>query len=237
MLAPGLIAAALFAAESAAPSLDEILDRMAETDAARTQATHRITCMRRYVVTNARFNKRAELVVKSVWTNPGYKDFEIVSESGTPVLRKKILYRMLEGEKETAIATRGRTPITRANYDFRLLGAETLNQRPAWVLELKPRFEKRYLLRGRAWVDAADFAVIRMEGTCAKNPSFWTREVRMSLEYTKYGEFWLPVRSRSQTDARLFGVSQVIIDYYDHSVEPATATAQARPADPERARR
>jgi hypothetical protein len=95
---------------------------------------------------------------------------------------------------------------------------------------LKPKFEKRYLIRGKAWVDATDYAVIRMEGTFAKSPSFWAREVKTSLEYTKHGDFWLPVRSRSQTDALLFGSSEVTIEYYDHAVEPATATAQVRAA-------
>jgi hypothetical protein len=225
MLAP-LMAAAVFAAEPATPPLDEIVRRMAETDAARTKAMLRFTCMRRYVITNTRFNKRAEVVVKSLWTNPGYKEFEVVSENGTAALRKRVIYRMMEGEKETAVATRGQTPITPANYDFRLLGTETLNERRAWVLELKPKFDHKYLLRGRAWVDATDYAVIRMEGTFAKNPSFWTREVKTLLEYTKFGEFWLPVRSHSQTDARLFGTSDVSIEYYQHAVEPATAGAQ-----------
>jgi hypothetical protein len=237
MFPPVLFAAALFAAEPAQPSLDEILNRMAETDVVRTKAMRRFTCMRRYVATNLRFNKRAEVVVKSLWTNPGYKEFQIVSEEGTPVLRKKILHRMMEAEKETAVATRGQTPITRANYDFRLLGTEIVNERPTWVLELKPKFEKRYLLRGKAWVDAADYAVIRMQGVFAKNPSFWTREVKTSLEYTKYGDFWLPVRSRSETDAVLFGSSEVTIEYYDHAVEPATATTQARAAHAEPAPR
>ena len=229
MLSPVLMAAALLAAEPAAPSLDEILTRMEETDAVRNRAMRSFTCMRRYVLTNTRFNKRAELVAKSLWTHPGYKDFQVVSENGSAALRKRVLYRMMEGEKETAVATRGQTPITRAHYEFRLLGTETVNQRLTYVLELKPKLELKYLLRGRAWVDAIDYAVIRMEGTFAKNPSFWTREVRTSLEYTKYGDFWLPVRSHSQTDARLFGTSDVTIEYYDHAVEPTAATAQVRP--------
>jgi hypothetical protein len=226
MLSPVLMAAALLAAEPATPSLDEILTRMAETDTARNSAMYRFTCMRRYVATNTRFNKRAEIVVKSLWKHPGYKDFQIVSENGTPTLRKRVIYRMMEGEKETAVATRGQSPISRANYDFRLIGTEMLGERRTYVLELKPKFDHKYLLRGRAWVDASDYAVIRMEGTFAKSPSFWTREVRTLLEYSKFGEFWLPVRSYSQTDARLFGTSDVTIHYYEHSVEPATAAAQ-----------
>jgi hypothetical protein len=233
MLSPLLMAAALFAAEPPGPSLDDIVNRMAETDVVRTKAMRRFTCMRRYVIVNERFNKRAEVVVKSLWTTPGYKEFEIVSETGTPALRKKILYRMMDGEKETAVKTKGQSPITRENYDFRLLGREMVNQRLTYVLELKPRSEKRYLIRGKAWVDAADFAVIRMDGVFAKNPSFWTRDVRTSLEYVKSGEFWLPVRSHSQSDSLLFGTSEVTIEYYDHAVEPTTATAQVRAAPPQ----
>jgi hypothetical protein len=233
MLSPLLMAAALLAAEPATtPTLEEILTRVEETDAARNKAMRRFTCMRRYVITNARFNKRAEVIVKSQWIHPGLKEFQVISESGAASLRKRVLYRMMEGEKETAVATRGQSPITRANYDFRLLGSELLNQRLTYILELKPKLEAKYLLRGRAWVDAADYAVIRMEGTFVKNPSFWTREVRTLLEYAKHGEFWLPVRSHSHTDARLFGASDVTIEYYEHSVEPAAATAAQVHAQP-----
>jgi hypothetical protein len=40
------------------------------------------------------------------------------------------------------------------------------------------------------------------------------------------------VRSHSETDARLFGRSNVSIDYYEHAVEPAAATAQLRNETP-----
>jgi hypothetical protein len=202
---------------------------MQVTDGSRARSLQRYTCLRKYVLTNERFNKRAEVVAKMVWTAPGLKEFTIVSQDGTAALRKMVLNRMMDGEKEASEELRGHTPVTRENYQFRLAGTDHVQDRLCYVLELTPKRESKYLLRGRAWVDAKDFAVIRMEGAFSKNPSFWTRGVTITHEYTKYGDFWLPSSSRSETKARIFGDTEVTIDYSDYRIETGEV-ASSRPA-------
>ena len=66
-----------------------------------------------------------------------------------------------------------------------------------YVLTVEPRTENKLLYRGRIWVDAEDFAVVRIEAAPAKNPSFWTKETKIEQVYAKVGDFWLPLSNQA----------------------------------------
>ena len=95
------------------------------------------------------------------------------------------------------------------------------------VIDLKPRKESKYLIAGHIWVDAEDYAVIRVEGKPAKNPSFWTKSVHVVHEYGKNGPFWFPGSNRSETDARIFGRADLVIEYFDYAVNSSALSASA----------
>jgi len=65
-------------------------------------------------------------------------------------------------------------------------------------------------------VDAEDFAMVRAEGNPAKNPSFWTKSVHFVHTYQKSGAFWFPLATESETEARLFGTTDLTIEYFDY---------------------
>ena len=58
--------------------------------------------------------------------------------------------------------------VTPRNYDFALLGRETIEGHDCYVLQLMPKRQAVELIRGKAWVDAGDFTIRRMEGSPAK---------------------------------------------------------------------
>jgi len=66
--------------------------------------------------------------------------------------------------------------LTLENYRFQLVGYESGPFGAMYVLTVEPRKNEKYLYRGRIWVDADDFAVVRLEAEPAKNPSFWTKK-------------------------------------------------------------
>src|ERR1035437_740546 len=70
---------------------------------------------------------------------------------------------------------------------------------------LMPLSNGPYLVRGRAWIDRNDYAVVRIEGLLAKKPSIWVGSPKITQDYAKQGAFWLPVTSSSITDAPIFG--------------------------------
>ena len=100
------------------------------------------------------------------------------------------------------------------------------------MLEILPKTSYRFLVRGRIWVDAEEYAITRVEGSPAKNPSFWIRDVQIVLRYSRTGPFWLPLRNESRANARILGRSELTIDYYDYVVNGQyhSRTLSMRPA-------
>ena len=93
------------------------------------------------------------------------------------------------------------------------------------VIAVAPKTPNKYLLQGRIWVDADEYAVVRIDGKPAKNPSFWIKSVHFVHNYGKLGSFWFPVSDRSVTDARIFGNTEVTIEYFDYA--PNTPSLKA----------
>ncbi len=79
------------------------------------------------------------------------------------------------------------------------------------------------MMQGRIWVDAEDFAIVRVEATPAKNPSVLIRNTVVVQQYSKQGAFWLPVSNRSETDSMLFGRTEVLVSSSAYEVTEAHA--------------
>src|ERR1700741_3579017 len=189
----------LFAANSALaaddsvtpPAAEEIVPRMAAHDLARQASIEGYAGMRRYVLENHKFNKRAEMLVQVKGDRDGTKHFEVVSEDGWGGARKHVFRKMLESETETSWPEiRGNARLIPENYDFALVGTELVAGRAAYVLEIEPKRNEKYLFQGRIWVDAEDYALVRAEGRPAKKPSFWTKSIHFVQIYQKCGSIW-----------------------------------------------
>jgi hypothetical protein len=136
---------------------------------------------------------------------------------------------MIEAEAESSQkGERKETRIIPENYDFRLVGTEALDGRDSYVLEINPKKPTKFSIRGRIWVDAEDFAIARIEGQPAKNPSFWIRSVQVVQRYARVDQFWLPALNHSVAQARIFGATEVIIEYSDYKTNVREVQARAR---------
>jgi hypothetical protein len=226
------------AAQETPPALDveTVVGRMVRADESRAAALDGYTGLRRYRFENKRVNIRAEILIRLTCTRTGAKTFEVVSGSGSAFVRNRILRKMIEAEIESSQKDeRGQSRILPANYDFRLVGTGRDEGRPCYLLELVPKTKNKFLFHGRVWVDAADYAVTRIEGSPAKNPSFWIKTVKIVHRYSKTGPFWLPETNSSRAEARIFGPTDVTIEYFDYVVAdpdpsiPQAAGMAARP--------
>jgi hypothetical protein len=196
---------------------DDIIARMLYRNSQREKLQGGYNGNRRYVLENAKLNKRAEMLVSVNCDPDGTKHFEVASEQGWTSANKHVLRKMLESESESSRPqVRERTVINHENYSFQLIGDDTLESRPVYIVEVLPKREDKYLFEGRIWVDAEDFALVRAEGKPAKNPSFWIHCVNFVQVYHKAGAFWFPVSTESLTDARIFGKTAVTITYFDY---------------------
>ncbi len=164
-------------------------------------------------------NKSATLLVAMTYHSPDEKNFCILSESGSEFLQGRVLKRLVEAESDATRDEQGRqTAMSPENYEFRLVGDERILGQEFYILEVAPRTKNKFLFRGRIWVEAQDFAVARMEGQPAKNPSWWTKRNIIHMTYEKIGEFWLPERSETNTQVRILGHSVLTIVYGDYEI-------------------
>lgn len=224
-LTPSLIANDLTAGGL---SVDEIVGRMLEMNQARAAALQQYTSERHYIADNPHFSKRAEVAVEEIYVPPGRKDLKIISASGSELVQHKVIDKLIDAEIEAARAeNRDQTFITPENYAFRLIGTEEIDDRFCYVLDVTPRVPKKYLMQGEIWVDASEFAIVRMEGSPAKNPSFWTKKVHFVRRYGKHGRFWLPDSVESESELWIAGKSTLKIEYSEYRI----GTAADEPAD------
>jgi outer membrane lipoprotein-sorting protein len=197
----------------------EVIQRMLEQDKARRSALQQYTSNRKYVADNKKFGKHAEVAVREKYVYPGQKQFETLSESGSDYIRRKVISKLIEAEQDAAQnENRDQTRITPENYKFELLGNEEQEGHSCFLIALIPTHSKKYLIKGRIWVDQEDFAIVRMEGSPAKNPSFWTRKVEFTRRYQKHGPFWLPASIESESEVLIAGKSSLKIEYSDYVI-------------------
>ena len=93
------------------------------------------------------------------------------------------------------------------------MGNTNENGRPLFILQVEPKVSRGLLYRGKIWVDATDYAVVRIEAQPAENPSFWIRSTKNPHVYSKVGDFWLPQRNVSESKIRFGGAATLTIDY------------------------
>jgi len=203
---------------SSLPNAEDIVARMGAHDAQRQLVTEGYKGMRKYVLENEALQKHAEMIVRVNGDPDGTKHFEIVSEEGWKAAHKHVLRKMLDSEAETSRPeARAKARLTTDNYDFQLVGLETVGDRPAYVLELNPKRKEKFLFRGRIWVDTEEYALVRAEGNPAENPSFWTKSTNFVQDYGKNGAAWFPVSTQSVTQVRILGTTYVNIQYFDYT--------------------
>ena len=199
---------------------------MMARDNERQAALYGYTAVRRYVLENQGYHKRAEMLVRMTCLKDGSKHFETLSSTGWGGARKHVFPRLLEAEADASRpGSRERSRITPENYAFEMLGTEHVDGRLVYVIAVEPKTPNKYLLQGRIWVDADEYAIVRIDGKPAKNPSFWIKSVHFVHNYDKLGSFWFPVSDRSVTDARIFGNTEVTIEYFDYA--PNTSSLKA----------
>ena len=207
------------------PTAEEIVARMAAHDLARQASIDGYVGMRRYVLENQKFQKRAEMLVQVQGDRDGAKHFEVVSEDGWKAAHRHVFHKMLESEAETSRPDmRAGARLIPENYDFALIGTELVGGRAAYVLEIRPKRSEKYLFQGRIWVDAEDYALARAEGKPAKKPSFWTKSIHFVQIYQRCGPVWFPLSTQSVTEAHVFGTTDVSIEYFDYAPKVPSRT-------------
>jgi outer membrane lipoprotein-sorting protein len=215
---------------SAPHTAAEVIQRVLEMNEMRAKALERYSSLRTYhLECHCVSHKKADMVVRIDYQAPDKKDFTIVSESGSGTVRDRVFKKLIEAEQESMREENQRqSAISAENYTFQVLDYEKTDTDEFYVLDAQPRNKNKLLFRGHIWVDAKDFAITRIEGEPAVNPSWWTVKTDFKRRYEKIGDFWLPESNESETKVRVFGTAVLSIEYRDYQITPAATVADSQ---------
>lgn len=166
----------------------------------------------------------SDVVAQVSFVPPADKQYVIVkaegNERGAEIVRKVL-------DHEAAMASHWRLhDLSSGNYHFALLGRETIDGRDCYVLQLSPKREAVELVRGKAWVDARNFEVVRIEGETAKSPSIWLKRLTVTLDFGQVNGVWLETSTRAVADVRFAGTH--VLTSRELDVETDALSARAR---------
>ena len=145
----------------------------------------------------------SEVLVQIEFAPPDMKTYKIIRAKGNS-WGEEIVRRVLDEETKSTTNDRN-NEISRANYDFVFLRQQNFGDVPEYVLAIFPKRKDKYLLRGQIWVDANSFHIRRIEGVPAKSPSFWLKNLHITLQFGELGGIWVPVTFDGIATVRLLG--------------------------------
>jgi len=213
-----------YSAQNAPLPVEQVAKKLQERNAQRAAALGQFNGTRVYRMQYRGFpsDRDAEMVVDVTYRAPDSKEFSVVSQKGSKFIIDHVFKKLLEGEQEAANEeNRRNTALSTENYDFTSAGYENTPNGEQYVLNLLPKTRNKYLYRGKIWVDAKDFAVVRIEGEPARNPSFWIKKTEVKPRYIKVGGFWLPAENHTESVIRLGGRAILSIEYKDYRITKA----------------
>jgi hypothetical protein len=191
-------------AEIKSPGLDLILQRLEDIQHQDPAQSRPYEVKREYKMFHG-YDKgpTSEVIVQIDFVPPDKKTYKIIQARGNST-GERLVRELLDRETES-VRKEHSTEISRANYDFVFLRRESLGLAPEYVFAIFPKRKEKYLLRGQIWVDASTFRIRRIEGVPAKSPSFWIKNLHITLQFAELGGMWVPVTFDSVATVRLFG--------------------------------
>ena len=198
---------------------DAIFAKLVEFNRLRESRLQQYSVESTYRVKNEKGEMRAETQAVMRYRSPGNKEFKIIHEKGSGLIRSRVFKPLMDVEVETA-SERNRldSSVTPNNYTLALLGEEEIAGYPCYVLQASPKRADKYLFTGRIWIHSVEFAIVQVEGQPARSPSAWIKRVDFVRRYQKIGEFWLPLKNESITRVRLFGRNTLTTDYDNYEI-------------------
>jgi len=213
------------------PTTAQIIEQMQRHDQRQASTLQSYHGLRHYSVVYRGFARTitANMDVEVSYDAASGKTFRITSQQGSGMLREKVLQRALDSEREASL-NKSSTALNSTNYKFQFVGTDRVGDRQAYILAVEPISPNKYLYKGKIWVDAAEFAVAKMEVQPAKNPSFWISRTLIHHTNQMTNGIWLPVQNRSETKVRIGGTATMSIDYQSYQITAQPDSSTTAPA-------
>ena len=203
---------------------DEVVAKMLERNRLRNEQLQQYSAVRTYEIRNPEGKLAAQAVVRVEYQAPDKKTFNKTSEKGSGIVRHMVFDHLIQSESETSSGREHHdSAITSANYTFTLAGEDDLSPYHCFVVEAAPKRKEKYLFEGKIWIDAEDFAVVKIAGHPAKKPSFWINRAEFVRQYQRIAGFWLPFRDETSVDVKMYGKRIFTIDHQQYVINADSA--------------
>jgi hypothetical protein len=215
---------------SGTPSSDEIIARVETENGRRHTLLKEYSSALQYTLQNPRFGKQAAVGVLMRYRQVEGERYTVLTRSGSGSLNS-VIDKVLASETGASVPPESaHHQINGANYRVRFLGTEPAAERTCYVLELTPRMKSRFLIIGKAWVDAESYGLVRLEGQFAASTSLLIGAPTISEQFIKVHGFWLPAHVRSVSSSLLLGSSEMNILFSNYQLEGDSQVPRAAPA-------
>jgi len=186
-----------------APDLNTIVQRMTTAQRENKARLRPFTVKRGYVLLDKKDQPKSEVVANITVLPPDNKQYWIESSSGGG-MGEKVLRDILTKETEPP-KDEQKKELSAENYDFQLLGEDTVDGRRCYLLALNPRREEKDLIRGKIWVDAENYNIHRIEGSPVKSPSWWIHDLQILINFAEVDGMWLRTFTHAVATVRFKG--------------------------------
>ncbi len=198
----------------------EIVQRIDAAVRARDESVASYTVVEHYAMFRNRDEEHpaAEMTVKTVYQKDVGKNYTILSESGSTILRKAF-ETILDNEKRlNQPANRATALITSANYEMNSRGTENVGGRSCFAMDIKPRRDAPYLIRGTVWV-ATDGTIVQLQGISSKSPSILAGNSQLFRQYAMIDGVSMATHARAVSNSWMLGRTVISIDYTDYQIQ------------------
>jgi hypothetical protein len=144
-------------------------------------------------------------------TKLGQIIYDRLNFQGDNTVKKEVIARYLQAEKQARNEYSSSMAINPANYKFKYAGMTDYAGRTAYVLQVTPREKRMGLYKGELWIDESTSLPLREWGELVKNPSVFLKNVYFVRDYYISDGVSIPRRLISDVDTRLVGKAQLTI--------------------------
>lgn len=212
------------------PSVSQLLDaaaiiaRVNAANQARVDNVLGFTDVEYYKVFRGKDDKTpaAEMSVRVTYRKGVGKDYQILSQSGSPIIRKFGLESLLENEKDLNDPAKVQFSwFTSTNYEMQLKPGETqqIDGRTCIALDITTRHKAPNMIDGTLWVDPRDGTIAEVDGIASKSPNVFAGTTHMTRLYTNINGYAMAAHARAESNSMFFGRTLVTIDYTDYSLQ------------------
>ena len=159
------------------------------------------------------------------YSAPRSLEFKPMRFTGDSFVKSNVIIRVLQSEADHVQKDDPTlNAISAANYKFSYRGTTSMQDRLLHIYQVKPRYKRAGLFKGRIYLDAHTGTLARVEGRPVRSPSFFVSRIEFVQDYADFGQFTFPVHVHSEARARIVG--RTILDMYHSDYLPVANMAE-----------